>query len=154
MKQTSFVTPLVVVVLIVLAAFLVFRHESKPSIYEDFAQCITDSGAIFYGAATCPVCTRQKQLFGKAQSLLPYIECSQQYGDQESIAQCQEAGVDATPYWVFPEVEEPEDFMTLNELAIATGCGLPAEHISEEESAIESIEATPLPLGETVEQDA
>jgi len=151
MKQTSFVTPIVVVVLIALAALLIFRHESKPSIYEDFAQCITDSGAIFYGAATCPVCTRQKKLFGKAQSLLPYIECSQQYGSAESLAQCAEAGVDATPYWVFPEVEEPEDFMTLEELAMTTGCELPAGHVSTEDSSQGEVETTPLSQDENPE---
>ena len=39
--------------------------ESVPlSDLEDFAQALTDAGVKFFGSSTCPVCARQKSLFG------------------------------------------------------------------------------------------
>ena len=43
---------------------------------DDFAQCLTDKEAVFYGAFWCPHCQAQKRMFGNSVKLLPYVECS------------------------------------------------------------------------------
>ena len=67
-----------VIIVILVAVFLVYYvyHQNQPSQLDGFAQCITDSGAKFYGAFWCPHCQNEKRLFGSAEKLLPYIECS------------------------------------------------------------------------------
>ena len=50
--------------------------NSLPGKYDDFAVCLKDKGATFYGAFWCPHCQAQKELFGRSEKLLPYVECS------------------------------------------------------------------------------
>ena len=45
-----------------------------PGQYDVFAQCLKDTGAVFYGAFWCPHCQSQKKLFGSSVKLLPYDE--------------------------------------------------------------------------------
>ena len=39
--------------------------------YDEFAQCLKDKGATFYGAFWCPHCQAQKKLFGTSVKFLP-----------------------------------------------------------------------------------
>jgi thiol-disulfide isomerase/thioredoxin len=57
---------------------LFYWNEKTPGKYDAFAQCISDSGAKFYGAYWCPHCQAQKLLFGKSVEKLPYVECALQ----------------------------------------------------------------------------
>lgn len=87
-----------------------------------FAQCITDSGALFYGAYWCPHCQDQKTLFGKAAKYLPYVECSN--SDRSQKAVCTQAGINAYPTWVFADGTQA-NMVTKLELSRRTGCPLP-----------------------------
>ena len=57
------------------------------------AKCLTEKGAIFYGASWCPHCANQKAAFGDAAVLLPYVECT----DAKNQQACQ--GVTSIPDW-------------------------------------------------------
>ncbi len=63
-------------IVLVLIGFGISKIPVKPGISTDFATCIKDSGAKFYGAFWCSHCQEQKAMFGKSSKLLPYVECS------------------------------------------------------------------------------
>ena len=51
-----------------------------------------------YGAYWCPHCARQKQLFGSAAGLLPYVECDSR-GANPQVDLCNAMGINAYPTW-------------------------------------------------------
>lgn len=103
-------------------------YDSKqPGKLDQFAQCINDSGTIFYGAFWCPHCQAQKQLFGKSVEFLPYFECSTPDG-QSQLQVCTDAGVEGYPTWVFPDGSRIGGEASLQTLAEKTGCQLPADY--------------------------
>ncbi len=73
----------IIIGFIVIIGGLLYWNEKTPGKYDAFAQCITDSGAKFYGAYWCSHCQAQKLLFGKSVEKLPYVECALQ--GQEKI---------------------------------------------------------------------
>ncbi len=81
---------------------------------EALAVHLQQSDATFYGASWCAACLRQRQLFGKAQEQLPYVECSP-YGRGAALAlACQRAGIESFPTWIidgkrYEGVQEPQD---------------------------------------------
>src|SRR3989344_8083454 len=57
-----------------LAWFWIYWQQ-RPARLDEFARCLKDRGAIFYGAFWCPHCQNQKTMFGRSSRLLPYVEC-------------------------------------------------------------------------------
>ncbi len=104
-------------------AFIVVENK-KPGKYDEFAQCLTDKGAKFYGAFWCPHCQKQKGMFGKAAKNLPYVECSTPDG-QSQLPICKDAGVKGYPFWIFADGETIEGEVRLDTLAEKTSCVLP-----------------------------
>lgn len=92
--------------------------------YDAFATCLGDKGAIFYGAWWCQHCRAQKELFGSAQKLLPYVECSLPNG-QGQTAECIEKGIKTYPTWRFADGSELSGEIPLALLAEKTSCVLP-----------------------------
>jgi hypothetical protein len=90
--------------------------------YDEFAQCIANSGAQFYGAFWCPHCSEQKELFGASAKHLPYIECSTPDG-QGQLAVCSAAGINSYPTWIFTDGTRGA-VMSLQELSQKTNCPL------------------------------
>jgi len=95
--------------------------EAEPAALESFAQCLTESGAKFYGAFWCGVCQQQKDLFGQAAASLPYIECSDE--DRSMFSVCQEAGISGYPTWEF-NGELSSGYKSFEQLAEFSGCPL------------------------------
>jgi hypothetical protein len=116
---------LIIIVLIVGGVASSFYVGSQPGKYDSFAQCLSDKGAIFYGAFWCPHCQATKRMFGSSQRLLPYVECSTPNG-QDQLQVCKDAGVQSYPTWVFPDGTRLTGERTLQELAAASTCELPA----------------------------
>jgi uncharacterized membrane protein len=58
------------------------------------------SGAKFFGASWCPVCNRQKELFGSSAERLPYVECTPGGQGTPLAPQCQLNGVQSFPTWL------------------------------------------------------
>ncbi len=99
--------------------------KNRPSGLEDFAACLKDEGAIFYGTFWCPHCQNQKKMFGSAAKLLPYVECSTPDGKGQ-LPVCAEAGIEGYPTWVFADGSRLSGEVPLSTLAEKTGCVLPA----------------------------
>lgn len=92
-----------------------------------FAQCLKDSGVIFYGAFWCPHCKTQKALFGDAVSLLPYIECSTPDGRGRTDI-CIQKKIDGYPTWEFADGSRLSGERKFAELSERSGCPAPANN--------------------------
>lgn len=143
-KQKIFFGVLGVVVLaLILIAVFVKEEEKGPGEYDKFAQCLTDSGATFYGAFWCPHCNDQKKLFGSSKNLLPYVECSTPDGNGQSQI-CLDKAVASYPTWEFIDGTRQSGVMSLEDLSLKTSCP-----ILEEEN-LTPTENPPLEDGETI----
>lgn len=126
MKKTSakWIIGLLVVCVVAPLAYQMYA-KTQPGKLDGFAQCITDSGAKFYGAFWCPHCQAQKRMFGNSEKLLPYIECSTPDG-QGQLEICKDAGVTGYPTWEFADGgERLSGEVELSVLAERTACTLP-----------------------------
>ena len=114
-----------VLVLIAVGAFAVSSIPTVPGELDEFAQCITDQGAIFYGAFWCPHCADQKSRFADSVSYVNYIECSTPDRQSQTPA-CTRAGIQSYPTWEFSDGSRINGVVALDTLAQKTGCQLPA----------------------------
>lgn len=110
----------------------------KSGEYDTFAQCLKDSGTVFYGAFWCPHCQNQKKMFGSSAKLLPYVECSTPDG-QNKTQICIDKGIEGYPTWVFPDGSRLSGEVSLSTLAEKSSCILPDS----------SIEIPPIDVGAT-----
>lgn len=98
-----------------------------PGQYDSFAQCLTESGATFYGAYWCPHCNSQKAMFGSSVKYVDYVECSlPNRGGQ--IEECNDAGITGYPTWVFADGSRASGALPLETLGIRSGCSLTGEN--------------------------
>jgi hypothetical protein len=111
-----------IITLAVIAALVAFLmvQARKPGKYDGLAQCISDSGAKFYGAWWCPHCQATKAMFGKSAKLLPYIECSDK--SQKQTKQCDDIGIKGYPTWIFKDESRLTGELTFEQLAEKTSC--------------------------------
>lgn len=131
------ITYLYGVLVIALLAGLVFaRNNAGPkeemptntdavSVYDSFAQCLTDAGAKFYGTYWCSHCKAQKELF-KNSKKLPYTECSTSNG-QGQLPVCTDAKIEGYPTWVFADGSRLSGEQTFEKLAEKTSCAVPQQ---------------------------
>lgn len=117
------VISLLVIVLIFVAVFAEEKSD-EPGKYDQFAQCLTEKGATFYGAFWCPHCADQKKLFGSSKSLLPYVECSTPDGNAQTQI-CIDNNISSYPTWTFADGSIEKGGVTLEKLAEKTNCVLP-----------------------------
>ena len=97
-----------------------------PGVYDEFATCLKDKGATFYGAFWCPHCQATKKLFGNSQKLLPYVECSTP-DTKGQVQVCIDKGINTYPTWEFADGSRLTGELSLEQLAEKTSCVLPAE---------------------------
>lgn len=110
----------------IIAVVSVFTiQDNQPGELDDFARCLEDQGAIFYGTFWCPVCKSQKDMFGNSERLLPYVECSTPDQNGQTIA-CKTENITAYPTWEFPDGSRETGALSLQHLAEKTGCELPS----------------------------
>jgi cyclophilin family peptidyl-prolyl cis-trans isomerase len=83
------------------------------------ARAIAASGTKFYGAAWCPFCTQQKELFADAAYYLPFIEATNP--DRSLNAAGQAASITSFPTWIFPDGSRVTGVQTLETLAQRSG---------------------------------
>lgn len=114
-----------IITLVLIGALIAFLtvQAKKPGKYDEFAQCISDSGAKFYGAWWCPHCQTQKAVFGKSSRLLPYVEC--QSKSRESFAICNDQDIKSYPTWIFANGSRVTGEQTFEQLAAQTACVAP-----------------------------
>ncbi|MDO8557796.1 MAG: thioredoxin domain-containing protein [bacterium] len=130
MKKGTLIFWLVVLALIVGGIGVSLTLNSGPGKLDGFAQCLKDSGTVYYGAFWCPHCQATNKMFGKSKALLPYVECSTPDGkNQQQI--CKDNNIIGYPTWVFPATSTTATSTiltgekTLQELSSASGCLLP-----------------------------
>lgn len=99
-------------------------ESGKPSRLDDFAKCLKDKGATFYGAFWCPHCQNQKKLFGKSEMYLNYVECSTPDGKSQ-LKICIDKKVESYPTWEFADGSRETGELALEKLAEKTQCSLP-----------------------------
>ncbi len=114
----------IVGVAVIAGVFILVSTNSKPGKLDEFAQCLKDKGAVFYGAFWCPHCQNQKAMFGKSVKLLPYVECSTPDGKSQ-LAVCTEKNVTGYPTWEFADGSKESGEVSLEKLAEKTRCSLP-----------------------------
>ncbi len=100
------------------------QASTTPGKYDEFATCLKDKGAVFYGAFWCPHCQAQKKMFGSSAKLLPYVECSTVDGNGQTQI-CIDKGVKSYPTWEFLNGERLNGEIPLEQLAEKTSCVLP-----------------------------
>lgn len=101
------------------AAFALFRQPERASALDGFAQCLTQKGAVMYGAYWCSHCQNEKRAFGDSFMYITYVECT------EDPKACTDAGVKGYPTWKFPDGRTLEGEQGILGLSKATGCALP-----------------------------
>jgi len=112
------------VVLLAVVGVLVFWPEKTPSYELDsFANCLTQKGAVMYGAYWCPHCNNQKQMFGSSWQYVNYIECSlPNRAGQTQV--CNQADIKAYPTWEFLDGNRLEGELTFTQLIQYSNCQL------------------------------
>jgi len=91
---------------------------------DDFAKCITEKGAAFYGASWCPHCADQKTMFGSSLQYVKYVECAVEGQPQVQTKECTAAGISGYPTWIVNGQSYPGE-QTIASLAKLTGCSAP-----------------------------
>ena len=110
------------VAVVIIFAFANNGKNKIPGLYDEFAQCLTDKGAVMYGAEWCAHCKEQKAVFGDSFRLINYIECP------DNTQLCIDKGVQGFPTWLIGTSTKIEGFdknKTAQELSDVTGCLLP-----------------------------
>lgn len=129
-KENKIIMGVAGVLSLAVIAFAIFNVNSKdkilestgPSLYDTFAQCLTDKGAIMYGAAWCSHCQAQKKAFGSSFKLIKYVECP------DNTQLCIDKGIQGYPTWLLDGKVISEGFSedrSMKELSEATLCPLP-----------------------------
>ncbi len=122
----KYIVPIFIILAIIVVALLVILTPEKSGRLDQFATCLKEKGAQFYGAFWCPHCQNQKALFGRSAKKLPYIECSAP--DTKSQLQiCKDKGISTYPTWDFSDGERITGVINLESLSQKTGCELPQE---------------------------
>lgn len=88
-----------------------------------FAKALTDSGTRFFGAAWCPFCTEQKQLFEDGYKFLPFIEVTNPDRTPNQVAI--DEGITEYPTWEFPNGSRLTGVQSLQTLAQRAGISIP-----------------------------
>lgn len=98
-----------VVVLIVAGVVFSFVNSQKPGYLDGFAQCLTEKGAVMYGASFCKYSSAQKGMFGNSFKFVDYRD----FGENSDVR--------VTPTW-FIDGNKYENVQSLDRLASVTGC--------------------------------
>ncbi|MFN3191689.1 MAG: Ig-like domain-containing protein [Aureliella sp.] len=101
---------------------LVAEGEPAPDLVA-FAKALADSGTQFFGAAWCPFCTEQKELFEDGGKFLPFIEVTNPDRTPNQIAT--DEGITEYPTWEFPDGSRLTGLQTLDTLSSRAGVPIP-----------------------------
>ena len=89
-----------------------FVNANKPGLVDDFAKCLTEKGAVMYGAPLCKYTAGQKAMFGNSMRLIDYRDFTK------------DPNVEITPTWLINGAYY-QNVQTFDRLSALTGCPLP-----------------------------
>lgn len=95
--------------------------------YDTFAQCLTDEGAIMYGAFWCQHCAKVKASFGDSFKKVNYVECDPK-GEKAQPQVCIDKEIEAYATFIFKDGSRLVGEPTLQQLSEKTGCVLPEDN--------------------------
>ncbi len=110
-----------VILLVVAGIFYIASPSNGPGPHDEFAKCLTEKGAKFYGAFWCSHCNSQKALFGNSMKYVNYIECSTP-DRQGQLKVCIDADITNYPTWDFADGTRVTGEVSLVDLASKTSC--------------------------------
>ena len=109
-KSKYYVIAAVAGLLILIIASYSVYSLNKPSPYDDFAKCLTEKGAVMYGALDwCKFTQAQKAMFGNSFKYVNYHEYQEL------------TGIKKTPTWVI-NGQWYENTQSFEKLSAITGC--------------------------------
>ncbi len=103
-------------------AGLTAEGEAAPDLVA-FAKALTDSGTRYFGAAWCPHCTAQKELFQDGGKYLPFIEVTKPDRTKNQVGI--DEGIIEYPTWEFPDGSRVTGEQTLQTLSQRSGVAIP-----------------------------
>ena len=110
-SQFKYYMTAVSIVILLIVAYSAYSF-TKPSPYDNFAKCLTEKGAVMYGAMDwCKYTQGQKAMFGKS---FKYID----YHEFQDLP-----GIKKTPTWVINGTWQ-ENAQSFDKLAALTNCKL------------------------------
>lgn len=109
--------------MVLILFFATQTSQTKPGRLDDFAKCLKDKGAIFYGAFWCPHCQNQKKIFEGSDKYLNYVECSTPDGQGQTQI-CKDKHIEGYPTWEFANGASASGELSLKDLSDRTGCPL------------------------------
>jgi hypothetical protein len=112
-----------IAVVLVIAGIIYLQNA--PGEYDEFAQCLTDKGAMMYGAYWCGHCNDQKEMFGNSWKHIDYVECSLPNNGGQT-KECSDAGIRGYPTWEFSDGSRESGKLSFELLSLKTGCSLDA----------------------------
>ena len=127
-KQNKIIIGCAVILCVAVIIFIIINGSKSKSLpnnkvvsYDTFAQCLTNKGAVMYGAEWCSHCKAQKAAFGDSFKFINYVECP------ENTQLCIDKGVQGYPTWLIGTSTKLDGFddKTMQALSSATGCPLP-----------------------------
>ena len=111
-KSKYYAIAAVIGVIILATAVYSIYSLNKPSQYDSFAKCLSEKGAVMYGAmGWCKFTQAQKAMFGNSFKHINYHEFNELHG------------IKKTPTWVINGVWY-ENAQSFEKLAALTGCRL------------------------------
>lgn len=127
-KKNNFIWIIIAVLVVVFGFFFFFRGGSKypQTEVDEFAKCLTEKGAVMYGAFWCPHCARTKKRFGESFRYIEYVECDPR-GENEQSELCLEKKIEAYDTWEFSDGTRLIGEPSFEALAGKTGCKLPGD---------------------------
>lgn len=115
---------LVLLPVVVVALVLGYLRIFSPTVLADFAKCLTEKKAVFYGMYDCPHCIAQKADFGRSMQYVNYVECKLD-GGRTWAEVCKTENITSTPTWKFDGKDAVTGRQSLQFLSEKTGCPLP-----------------------------
>ena len=105
-----------------LVIFQYFSAEESNAALDEFAQCLSEKGAIMYGADWCPHCQNEKKAFGSSFKFVNYVECADPSDPYKQAKACADADIQGYPTWVRADNERVSGSKTLEFLAEWADC--------------------------------
>lgn len=95
----------------------------------ELAKHLEDEGFKFYGAAWCPACTQQKQLFQDGQESLPFTDVTLNDATRSQNPQFASLNITDYPTWIFPDGSRHTGVQSIESLIEASDFVNPAEDL-------------------------